>query len=101
MLLPLELSNKIQDYIRPTEGFKIKEGQHYNINDEYTIFITNVEYKKNKIIVRGGRLLNNEFCGFCLFLKKQLNKYHDMAYPRDSYGSSFKWIVLSKTNLIK
>lgn len=100
-MLPIELSNKIQDYIRPGEGFKIREGQHYRMNNEYNVVITNVQYKKNKIIVRGGRLLNDEFCGFCIFLKKPENRYCDMMYPENSFGSSMKWIVLNKNNLIR
>jgi hypothetical protein len=102
MTLPLEISAEIQNFIRPVEGFRITEGQYYNMDNHNAIIIHNVVYTKNKVIVRGGRLIKNELCGFCIHVKKTSNKYHDMRYPEDNDGNTFfSGIVLSKNNLIR
>ena len=46
MQLPLEISNKINNFLRPVEGFRIKEGQYHQCSFRYLIYITKVREKQ-------------------------------------------------------
>ena len=46
MTLPTEISNYIQSFLRPIEGFKIIENQKFKNKDHY-ILINSIKFRKN------------------------------------------------------
>ena len=82
-VLPLEISTKINNFLRPIkEGFRVQEGQYHQCNPNYVIYIADVqnELLENKIIIRGYRIFNNEEgLRFLILADKQNNKFKDFS----------------------
>ena len=101
MSLPLEISNKIQSFLRPVEGFKISANQQFKMNN----CIIKIDYIRcdtndNEYLIKGARMFQNdaEECEFLISIPKPKNKYYDMEYPYNN--KCFSGIEINKHNLI-
>ena len=103
MQLPLEISNKINNFLRPVEGFRIKEGQYHQCSFRYVIYITKVRENKNNLILQGYRIFDeNEILGFQIITDKPKNEFIDFVYDEgdNDINSITGAIVLEKETLI-
>jgi hypothetical protein len=103
MLLPLEISKDIQNFLRPVEGFEIKKGQRFALCGDDYIIINDVRHMKNKnvIFIQGDRVITNKFYAFNISINKPLNKFHNMSFPNDTFDFCFDDIIINKDNLIE
>ena len=75
-LLPLEISRKINIFLRPVEGFRLEAGQYHQCSFRYLIYITKVRENKNNLIIQGYRIFDeNEILGFQIITDKPKNKF--------------------------
>ena len=103
MQLPLEISNKINNFLRPVEGFRIKEGQYHQCSFRYPIYITKVRENKKSLIIQGYRIFDeNEILGFQIVTDKPKNEFIDFEYSEgdNNTNSITGAIVLEKDTLI-
>ena len=116
--MPDHLSQKIQDYLRPAEGFRIKEGDLFK-NKKYIIKIYYIS-QHTEIILHGLRIFegndetkqtkeealscaNNGGWGnkFIITLPNPKNKFCDHIYPYiNNKGECFEGIEINKLNKI-
>ena len=94
--MPLELSKKIQSFLKPKEGFRIEAGQTFKIKD-YIIKINNAYINKGAYFIWGARIFTHkgepdEVCGFCTSCPI-FGKFEDMEYRKGN-------ILLNKKTLI-
>jgi len=117
--MPDPLSRKIQDFLRPVEGFRIKENDLYK-NNKYIIKIYSIS-QHTEIIIHGARIFEGDdetkqteeeaknwaYNGgwgnkFIITLPKPKNKFCDMVYPYvNNKGECFEGIEINKLNIIK
>ena len=102
-VLPLEISTKINIFLRPVEGFRLKEGQYHQCSFRYLIYITKVRENKNNLIIQGYRIFDeNEILGFQIITDKPKNQFIDFVYDEgdNDINSITGAIVLEKDTLI-
>ena len=102
-LLPLEISTKINNFLRPVEGFRLMEGQYHQCSFRYVIYITKVRENKKNLIIQGYRIFDeNEILGFQIVTDKPKNKFIDFEYSEgdNNINSITGAIVLEKDTLI-
>ena len=102
-VLPLEISRKINIFLRPVEGFRIKEGQYHQCSFIYVIYITNVIENKNNLIIKGYKIFDeNETSFFEIITDKPRNKFVDFVYDEgyEDIDNITGDIVLEKETLI-
>ena len=101
MSLPLEISNKIQSFLRPIEGFKISANQKFKMNNcIIKIYYIRFDTNDNKYYIKGARMFQNgaEECESLISIPKPKNIYHDMQYPYNN--KCFTGIKINKHNLM-
>ena len=102
-VLLLELSTKINSFLRPVEGFRLKEGQYHQCSFRYLTYITKVRENNNNLIIQGYRIFDeNEILGFQIITDKPKNKFIDFVYDEgdNDINSITGAIVLEKETLI-
>ena len=118
MQMPDHLSKKIQDFLRPVEGFRIKAGDKYKNKDCFIkIYSIRWDGPRSKMFIQGARIFEGEDedvgnwsinggwgAGFLVSVPAPKNKYCDHIYPylnKDgTFGECFDGIELNKLNLI-
>ena len=113
--MPDHLSKKIQDYLRPVEGFRIHAGDYYKMDDcIIKIFKINWIKNENKFYISGARWMPGTEepidrggwdIGFGISIPKPKNKFCDHIYPfldeSGTFGRCFDGIEINKLNKIK
>ena len=106
-VLPLEISRKINNFLRPVEGFRIKAGQYHQCSFLYIVYITEVIENKNKLIIKGYKIFDKEEdqeenSFFEIITDKLQNKYVDFVYDEgyEHIDNITGDIVLEKETLI-
>ena len=102
-VLPLEISTKINNLLRPKEGFRLEAGQYHQCSFRYLIYISKVREYKNNLIIQGYRIFDeNEILGFQIVTDKPKNKFVDFEYDEgdNNINSITGAIVLEKDTLI-
>ena len=100
-VLLLEISTKINIFLRPVEGFRLEAGQYHQCSFRYLIYITKVRENKKNLIIQGYRILDeNVILGFQIVTDKP-QKNIDFVYDEgDSTINSITGaIVLEKDTL--
>ena len=70
-VLPLEISRKINNFLRPVEGFRLEAGQYHQCSFLYIVYITEVIENKNKLIIKGYKIFDdNEISVFEIITNK-------------------------------
>ena len=109
--MPDHLARKIQDYLRPVEGFRIKAGDYYKMGN-CIIKISLIKWIKseNYFYISGARCIEGteepiDGYGFGITIPKPKNKFCDHIYPYLNEGGTFAdcfdGIEINKLNKIK
>ena len=102
MEIPIEISNYIQTFLKPVEGFKISVNQKFKMDNDCYIIINSIKFSKNDnaYLIKGARAFENGACEceFLIKIPKPKNKYCDMQYPYNN--KCFTGIEINKHNLM-
>ena len=102
-VLPLEISRKINNFLRPVEGFRLKAGQYHQCSFLYIVYITEVIENKNKLIIKGYKIFDeDENSFFEIITNKPKNRFVDFVYDEgyEDIDNITGDIVLEKETLM-